>query len=274
MRKMIPAFLVLALMLIGCKNQNSKDSKDLGPDDENATGNPAEKLAEQIGKTHHAQKFRDEEALQFQISISYGGKKNMEAKISLMTDLGKIKVEKQDGTTLVFDGKNSAIYPKSDEYEGALTDLWMWARIFSLPYRLNAPETKWRTKSRDSIGQNEYDTAKIMLKRDKNGPQEDWFIAYADKGGHDLKAVALAPSDWEGMKNSQTVFYDDFSDVGDVIFAKRWELYKRDQKKGNFTKKTGEAEISDVKFFEPPEDYFDIPEDAKEIEQDGRELVL
>src|SRR5699024_628216 len=176
-----------------------------------------------VGSAQHSDNFNQKEAVRLKLKVyDQSNKEKLNARISFMTDMSKVKVEKNDGTTLIFADNKSVLFPNSNAYDQAESDLWTWVNLLALPYKLTRPGTVWEGKSKDSLAGNRYDTAKIKFKNLDNRPQQDWFVIYvAPKTGF-LKAVGFSENSVKKQRYPEVITYEDFISVKHIAIAKNW----------------------------------------------------
>ncbi len=141
--------LGVLFLLSGCKNKTEahKNSSTPKKTSVQTPKTPAEKVAFKAARAHHEKNFTSQKAIAFTLEVKQNNGTKFQANISFLTDLSKIKVTKNDGTTLIHNQGESAYFPKDKNYKNAKRDLWIWATIFSLPFKLNDPARTWNHKS-------------------------------------------------------------------------------------------------------------------------------
>lgn len=265
------------LFLASCKNEK-KENSEKSPHTKTEKPvktikpNPAKKLAKSIESTHHKENFTDKKAVSFHLNLSFDGQPRMGATVSLMTNYSKIKVEKGDGTTLIYDGKNAMLFPKNKMYKQAEFDMWTWAYFFSLPFKLTDPGTKWQDKGQDSINGKLYNTAKLTFEKGTGDSSDDWYVVYADKNTNMLAAAAYivtygGKNSKKAAENPHAIVYKNYFTLKKVPMAKNWEFHHWSKDKGVYGKPIGKATISKVKFFNPSQGFFTAPKDAVHLEK-------
>src|SRR5699024_1254498 len=127
MKKVIFCILCIALMA-ACKQKEKSDNKEPVKSEQtkNTPENPAKSLAEIVGSAQHSDNFNQKEAVSLKLKVyDQSNKEKLNARISFMTDMSKVKVDKNDGATLIFADNKSVLFPNSNAYEQAESDLWI-----------------------------------------------------------------------------------------------------------------------------------------------------
>lgn len=265
-------FLLFLLLLFSCKNDpknTSVETEETAAKEKKA--NPARNLAQTIAATHHQQDFFNNEAVAFDIVINFEGKERLKGRVTMLTNSTKIKIEKEDGTTLVYNGEDVFLYPEQNNYEGARFDMFTWPYFFAMPFKLTDEGTQWQEKKERKLDSTNYQTAKLTFKGNVGDAPDDWYIIYADKRTDLLKAAAYIVTFGKDVEtaeeNPHAIVYDRYFTVKSVPVAKYWKFYNWSEKKGIYGESIGDAEISKLKYFPAEEATFNIPESAVKVER-------
>ncbi len=268
MKYIYPVLFVLCLW--SCKNEpkNTSEKIEIATEEKN---NVARNLAETIENVHQKENFSNNEAVAFNIHINFGGKERLKGRITMLTNSTKIKIEKEDGTTLVYNGEDVFLYPEENNYNGARFDIFTWPYFFSMPFKLTDEGTQWQEKKERKLHSTNYQTAKLTFEDHVGDAPDDWYIIYADKRTHLLKAAAYIVTFGKDVEtaeeNPHAIVYNRYFTVKGVPIAKYWKFYNWSEEKGIYGEPIGEAEISKLKYFPAAEATFNVPENAVKVEQ-------
>lgn len=266
MKKTIP-ILFLLCFLSACK-KGKKEKKTLSDQIENSakptTKTASEKVISSIEQAHQKANFLEKKAVTFTINIKSKNREELNARVSFLTNYKKIKVEKSDGTTIIYNGQKAVLFPKSNNYDRAKKDLWTWVNLFSLPFRLEQSDTG--NKSEDSLHNKSYNTLRLTLKNINPNASEDHLKLYAAKTTGFITAAIFTQNSKKLLDHAQATLFKDYFSLKGVPIAKYWEFYKWNQGKGIYGDKQGEVTFSKVKFFDPPQNYFYSPKEAVSIQ--------
>lgn len=271
MKKLI--LLFSALSIIGCKQQNSNDKIPVEPDGgigDGATPPKVFSFSENIEEAHNKVAFMNQEAISFNIKLEFGGATRLDGKVSMTTNSTMVRLDKTDGTSIIYDGEGVFITPESASDEGARFDIFTWQYFFAMPFKLTDPGTVWEEQENRVLDSVDYETAKLTFKTNVGDSPDDWYVVYKDPETNRLKAAAyivtFSKSKEKAEEEPHAIVYSDFKTVENVSFATSWSFHNWSKEEG-FGEKLGEASISNLEFFEPEKDYFEVPSDAKPVKK-------
>ncbi|GAA5039003.1 hypothetical protein GCM10011506_37580 [Marivirga lumbricoides] len=211
---------------------------------------------------HNIREFYDKEIISFDIELFFNGSERLNGTIYSRTNSSKVKVEKADGTVLLFDGKDVFITPDSAQYKGARFDALTWSYFALAPFKFADEGTKWGEptkmplKEPDSLQQ----AIKLSFENGVGDAPDDWYQVYVNPETGLLEAMAYivtfgnTPRE-EAEKNPHAITYSDYQTVQGAIVAGKWKFYNWSQEKG-LAEQLGEATITNIKFVEETEDLF------------------
>ncbi|MDH7446886.1 DUF6503 family protein [Aquimarina sp. 2201CG14-23] len=276
---------LLSIGILSSCNQNNKEdnketkvevSEEITPVEPNGgIGNGALSISDHftksIEKTHKKDKFLSHKAVSFDINIIFNGKEHLDGKITMLTNSSKIRIDKKDESTLIYDGEKIYLYPADANDKGARFDMFTWTYFFGLPYKLSDPGTKWEMQEDRKLNNIAHSTAKLTFEAGTGDAPDDWYVIYADPVAKSLQAAAYIVtygSDGDTSKAEEdphAIRYKEFTNVNNIPFATKWEFYGWTSEKG-MTDNLGEATISNITFLDNEVQLFDGPENAKVIE--------
>ncbi|SHI32954.1 hypothetical protein SAMN04488096_101147 [Mesonia phycicola] len=280
--KNIYLFLFTAILFVSCKNDPKTTTEDENINEPvaveetstEAEKTPARQLAESISTTHHQEDFFKNEAVAFDITVRFGGQERLKGKVTMLTNSTKIKIEKQDSTTIVYDGNGVFLYPEEKNYSGARFDIFTWPYFFAMPFKLTDNGTKWQEKQERNLGSidsTEYNSAKLTFEGNIGDAPDDWYVIYASKQTNLLKAAAYIVTFGKDVEkaeeNPHAIVYNQYFTVKDVPVAKYWNFYNWSEEKGVYGEPIGDTEISNLKYLSASEVNFEVPENAVEVKK-------
>lgn len=254
--------LLCILMLYGCKQQKTS-SEEIKPP-------KVLSFSENIEEAHNKPAFRDHEVVSFHINLKFGGNTRLDADVSMTTNSEKVRMDRADGSSLIYDGKTVYLTPASAKDTGARLDIFTWQYFFSLPFKLTDPGTVWEEKPDRRLDGKKYQTARLTFMANTRDSPDDWYLIYKDPKTNRLKAAAYIVTFnsevEEAEKNPHLIVFSAYKMIDEVAFATHWKFYNWNQEKG-LGKELGEAEISDIHFSEEEKNLFKKPDDFKRIER-------
>ncbi|MDT0293933.1 DUF6503 family protein [Mesonia ostreae] len=253
------------------KKENDKATVTQKDIEQKETLSPAEQFAANIQSAHQTSNFKSQEAIQFKLNLKFGGKQRMNAKITMLTNSSKIRIEKEDGTILMYDNEKAFLFPKENNYDGARFDMFTWTYFFALPFKLTDRGTNWQDLKENELNETQYETAKLTFGDNIGDAPDDWYVIYSDKQTKLMKAAAyivtFGKDTATAEENPHAIVYDNYFSVNGVAFAKEWFFYNWSEEKGIYGDPIGSGEISNVKFIIAKEDFFIAPKESIEIKK-------
>ena len=208
------------------------------------------KWLNKVEKAHGMDVLTEKAALSFELQLVFGGKERFNGKVTTLTNSGQIKLERQDGTILVFDGQELWQYPADAEWKGARFDAFTWQYFFMAPYKLQDPGTQWTEKTTRRLMDDKYASARLSFKDGTGDAPDDWYIAYVDRNTHLLTSLAYIVTYGGRSANEATphaITYEDFRSVDGVHFAHEWKFWDWEEEAG-LGKQLGSATIKNIQF--------------------------
>ncbi|MGB8704255.1 MAG: hypothetical protein WCD31_04435 [Gillisia sp.] len=222
-------------------------------------------FASDIEEAHNIEEFKNHKAVSFNIALSSAGQEPLQAKVTSLTNSTKIRIDKKDGTLVVFDGNDVFICPANAEDKGSRLNMFTWQYFFFLPFRLNDPGTQWQQIGPQKTENSIFNTGKLTFTGHTRNVPANWFLLYQDPESQLLHAVAYSSGYQEtGAQNPKAIVYKDYKVVDGVPFATTWEFHNWSKQNG-IGKKTGEAKISNILFFPARNNLFKKQENSRII---------
>ncbi|WP_108866996.1 DUF6503 family protein [Aquimarina aquimarini] len=280
--------LILSITILSC----NKNKKEANQSVEHSTNNKIETIPvepdggigdgalsiidhhlKNIEQAHQKDNFLKHKAVRFSIDILFGGKQHLTGDITMLTNATKIRIDKKDGSQLLYTKEKVFLSPKEATDKQSRFDMFTWTYFLGLPYKLNDPGTQWELEKMRPLRGVEHQTARLTFDKGIGDSSDDWYVIYSDPKDHLLKAAAYIVtygSDGDiskAQEDPHAIYYKDFKTIDDIPFATKWEFYTWREDKGGITDKLGEASITNITFLDEEGSLFDIPENAKEIKQ-------
>ncbi|MUP46359.1 hypothetical protein E0K83_11450 [Gramella sp. BOM4] len=259
------------LTIISCKDQGTEKPIPVEPDNgigDGAGPPPALSFSENIEEAHNKTAFMTHEAVAFDIKLMFGGKNRLNGEVSMLTNSTKVRLDKNNGTTVIYDGEQVYITPDTANVAGARFDIFTWQYFFAMPFKLTDPGTVWEDPKKHLLDSLEYDAAKLSFESSIGDSPDDWYVVYQDPETSRLKAAAYivtySKDQEEAEKDPHAIVYSDYTMLGGVAFATKWNFHNWSQENG-LGEKLGEARISNIRFFKPDEKTFKVPENSKAV---------
>ncbi|MCP9201143.1 hypothetical protein MKO06_14590 [Gramella sp. GC03-9] len=263
--------ILCILVIISCKDQNTEKPMPVEPDNgigDGAGPPPALSFSENIEEAHNKTAFMTNEAVAFNIELIFGGETRLDGEVSMLTNSTKVRLDKSNGASVIYDGDQVFITPDTASDNGARFDIFTWQYFFAMPFKLTDPGTVWDQPKKQILDSLEYDAARLSFESSIGDSPDDWYVVYQDPETSRLKAAAyivtFSKDQDEAEKNPHAIVYSDYKMVDGVAFATKWSFHNWSQAEG-LGEKLGEASISNIRFFEPGEESFRVPENSKPV---------
>jgi hypothetical protein len=214
-------------------------------------------------------KFQKQDAISFDIDLLFGVKSSLKGKIISATNSSWIKLIKEDGTTMLFDGKKTWITPVSQNNARARFDIFTWQYFFMVTFKLSDPGTIWENLSDLKLTEEELlPASKLTFKTGTGDASDDYYVVYKDKENL-IKAMGYivtfgGKSVADAEKSAHAIVYDDYKSVNGVNIAHQWYFHNWNIKNG-LGDRIGEAKISNVTFLKVDQVDHQKPNDAVEV---------
>ena len=219
-----------------------------------------------IESKHKKTAFLNKKYISYDINIQFGGKHYMKGTIVQETGGGKIKITKEDGSVIIFDGTN--VYGKGISAKakaGARFDIFTWSYFLGLPYKLNDSGTIWSNFEMNTWGGGKLDSGKLAFQSGTGDAPDDWYVIYKSKENV-LEGAAYIVSFGKGKeaaeKEPHAIKYNNYKIVSGIPFSTNWTFHLWTLKKG-YTNQIGEVNLSNITF--PETVSFTIPKESEII---------
>ncbi|RZS93118.1 DUF6503 family protein [Aquimarina brevivitae] len=227
-------------------------------------------LTQNVEKAHKKEAFLEKTAISFDIVVRFGNSTVLDGKITQLTNSTKIRIDKKDGTKLIYNGEKVMLYPADAKYSNARFDIFTWSYFFAMPYKLNDPGVVMEVKKDRSLDNEIYTSAKLSFNKGTGDAPDDWYIIYVNPKNHVLTAAAyivtFGPNNTvaKAERDPHMIIYKDYAMVNDIPISTQWDFYEWKDGEGK-NKKLGEAMLTNVGFIENAASLFEEPDDYKEV---------
>lgn len=265
-------FLVLTLTILFACNTPPETEIDSTPKMETEAVNqpPKPQFVQQLEEGHAMKKFHEADMVAFDIDLTFKGNKALEGRIISSTDSGKIRLDKKDGTSIVFDGENTFVIPDNPEDKGARFSIFTWQYFVLAPFKLSDPGTKWEMLEAMPLFEQKYDSGKLSFTAGTGDAPDDWYIVFRNDTTNLMDGMAYivtagGRSQEEAEKNVSAVTYHDYKEVGGIPMPKEMKFWYYDLETGLKDQK-GFAFLSNYEFMKMDDSLFVAPEDESKEE--------
>ncbi|MCM4159760.1 hypothetical protein FHG64_15550 [Antarcticibacterium flavum] len=261
--------MFLCLLLISC-NQSSKENpgtSNLNSYELSLT--EAKAFVHSIEEAHNKEDWDKEEIVSFDIQLLMGGEERLKARIYTFTNSSKIRVDKKDGSSLIFDGKRVFQSPAAAPVNGARFDMFTWQYFFAFPFKLSDKGTNWELKEKETMKDISFPKAKLTFDATTGDAPDDWYILYKEPKSNLLYAAAyivtLNTKKEIAEEEPHAIVYHDYELFKNIPIATRWTFHHWNDTEG-IGEQIGEAKIENIEFPTLKRNFFEAPDDSREIE--------
>lgn len=249
---------IIALILLGSCNQRDSHSQQQDLDTD-VLAMP-KSFASIVQENHLKTLNINDQALEFDIVLSFGGKERLNARMKMSLDSRFGLFEMKDGSRIVYkDGE--VLHNTSKSEESARFAAYTWSYFALLPYKLNDSGTIWTDYPTKELNEKVYNVEKLQFDPGTGDAPDDWYIIYADKKTSLIEVAAYivtaGKSREEAEKDPHAIKYHDYIDVDGYPVSTRWTFWEW-RTEGGLTKQLGEASIKKVKFSKAKEIDFQL----------------
>ncbi|MEH0155863.1 hypothetical protein V6R21_17085 [Limibacter armeniacum] len=260
--------IIGALIVLGCgSNQsNPHEAQDSAPEaaQEAVKEVQTPALIEHLETAHNRSDFYKQPAISFDLTLYFGDKKRLEGKVKMLTNSTKIRIDKTDSTSLVYDGDKVYITPASAKYDGARFDIFTWAYFFAAPFKFSDPGTHWEMLENEELNEKAYSVGLLTFGDNVGDTPDDWYRVYIDTADNTLFGMAYivtyGKDETKANEDPHAITYENYESVDGVPIAQKWKFWEWREGKG-ITKQLGEADIKNVQFFTPSDSTFKAADD-------------
>ncbi len=207
-------------------------------------------FADKIENAHAKDKFMAEEAVRFDLHLSFGGKERLNGTLSLLTNSTKGRIDYVDGRTLIFDGGKVYYSPEFTEAQASFA-AYTWSYFFMLPYKTTDPGTRLVPTHERKLRGRPYNSKKLVFDPHTGASPDDWYILYAHTTSHLLHAAAYIvtanKSAEKAEEDPHAIEYLAYEEVEGIPVATQWKFWGWRTGIG-FTEQLGEARLSNFSF--------------------------
>ena len=247
---LLPA--IFALCLAGCHSVTAVKPLDV-----------------RIYDAHGWDKYNEGQALAGDIHIAFKDGSQFDARFVHEMKSGRTRMQLADESVLVFDGQSTWVWPANSTVKDPRYNLTTWPFLVTLPMRLHsAGATLSEPTTRKWAGM-DYDTLTLSFSPNAGDRSNDWFVVYADKESHLVKAVGYVITSGRSLivaeKETVGLTLYNFKQHGKVLFAEDWKIWRYNKEEGFFGLPLGDARVYNLEFYEAGAKTFAPPEGARKV---------
>lgn len=266
----VSILFLLAILFTFSACDQAQNTKPQGTDQPAVSLPPSHPFTLPMEKGHSSDEFIKHEVFRFDLDLDFRGQDRMDATISLRTNSSGIRIDKKDGSSLVFDGSKVFLSPAEADEKGARFDMFTWQYFFALPYKLNDPGTRWEdlglVRLTDSL---ELPAGKLSFEGETGDAPDDWYAVFYDPTNGLIHTagyiVTFGGRDPEkARENAHAISYHNYEIVDGIPIATEWSFHNWSLE-GGLGEEIGQARLSNLSFSDTSKELFGKPQNSKEI---------
>lgn len=223
----------------------------------------------EIEKAANVDQFKKEEVISFNIELIFGGKSSFKGEIISATNSSWIKIIKDDGTQMLFDGEKVWLSPADKNYKGARFDIFTWQYFFMAPFKLSDKGTQWKELGLQNYSANNLlPSAQLTFENGTGDASGDYYVVYKNANNL-INAMGYivtygGKTVTEAEKNAHAIVYGDYKKINNIPIAHEWFFHNWNKENG-VSNEIGSAKIYNVKFLKNKEVNHQKMSDATEV---------
>jgi hypothetical protein len=244
------ALLILAVCLCGC-----------------ASHKPPKPLDQRIGAAHGLDMYKYQDGMSGDIHLAFTDGTQFDAHFTVDLKTGRNRMQLADESVLVFDGRDSWVYPAESAIPNARYHLRLWPFLVTLPLQLHAPGATLSGPADARFGSTDYDGLTLSFGPNAGDRANDSFLLFVDKQSSLVKAAACTiangrPAAQAGAGAIAFSFYN-FKQNSGLFLAENWTIWQYSIEQGIYGQPIGQARVYNLEFYKPKESTFTPPAGAR-----------
>ena len=255
-------FFICLYAITGCNQDNKK--KELEKE------TPVNSFVANVEVAHNKSIWERKRAVAFDIDLQFGDRQGFQGKVTSLTNSSAIRIDKKDGTKIIYNGQDVFVCPEDALTENDRSDIFTWQYFFALPFKLDDPGTELEILDRTEINEEVFHTALLSFSENTGDSPDDWYLLYQESDTGLLHAAAyivtINSEKEEAEKNPHAIVYRLYEVKEGIPVSTRWTFHNWSKENG-LGEQIGEATISNVIFFNAEDDLFERPENSLIVER-------
>ena len=224
-------------------------------------------FAAAIEKTHGKDALAKQQAVQARLTVEFGGNTVLEGTLLTDTSGGKVRIDLDNGTHLVFDGQEAWTSPADSPMQRARFHVLTWSYFLLAPFKLQDPGAELQDLGqRPYRGDTHLPAAKLTFSSGTGDSPDDWYVVYRN-ADHQLQAMAYIVTFGKGLseaeKEPHAITYQDPVTLDGVTFFSHFLFWNWSEEQGIHGEPIGQVKLSDLQFVTPAAGSFKAPADSR-----------
>ncbi len=252
MNRITLLFAVFALGLAGCHSTPEVKPLDV-----------------RIYDAHGWDRYKDAQALAGDVHVAFKDGSQFDAHFVHEMKSGRTRMQLADESVLVFDGQSTWVWPANSPVKEPRYNLTTWPFLVTLPMRLHSEGATLSEPATRKWAGMDYDSLTLSFGPNAGDRSNDWFVVYADKESHLVKAVGYVITGGRLLvvaeKDPIGLTMYNLKQHGGALFAEDWKIWRYNKAEGFFGLPIGEARVYNIEFYQPGSNTFTPPAGARQV---------
>ena len=236
-------------------------------------GHDHNSFAANVEQAHGGEAYNAHRAVAADFHVDFAPMFELKGTMMFDTAVGKTRLELEDGTTVVFDGKAAWVSPEGAMPPGmARFHALTWPYFTAAAFKLDDPGVNLAQPEDLPWVDGKQPARKMTFAKGTGDAPDDWYYLFTTDG-HRLEGMSyivtyLYPKE-KAEAEPHVVLYDDYTDVDGAKFPTKMTFKLWDKQQGVHGDDSHTATLSNIRFIEPDADMFTKPEGATEDKMPG-----
>jgi len=261
MKTIAPLTVALALALISLASLSQASE---------ARAENAKQVVERIEAAHGKAAWTTKDAIEADFLVEGFGGLRLEGTMLFTPSLSKVRMDLQDGTTLIYNKGDAWMTPADAEMAPAQARFHVltWPYFVAVPFKLRDPGVNLTHAGPLPVHgpADARPAVRLTFEQGVGDAPDDWYYLLPNDRG-ELEAlsyiVTFSQSQEEAETQPSVVLYDEFESIDGVTLPMDWRFHYWTKATGiEPGEPKGTAKLKAVRFVSPAPDAFDQPADA------------
>lgn len=224
-------------------------------------------FAQPIEAAHGAETFRRKDGLRYEFALRFGEETELLVEVVMKTDMSRIRMQKADGSKLIWDGKDTYVAPADADWARPRFTALTWPYFLCAPFKLSDPGTKLEPKGEATLMDTTFSTVKLTFAEKVGDSPDDWYLLYRDDTSGLLQAMAYIVTYYQSAEEAEphAISYHNFTEVDGVQFPTEFRFWNWSEAEG-LGKRLGTARLGGFRFMKTDKFTFGIPLSHRKVE--------
>lgn len=249
--------ILLTTLFMSCKPADKENKTKPEPVQEENTTTPIGL----IENAHHKAHFLSKKAIEFDITVLFGGNEHISGKIATFTNSSKAIITLTTGDKIYVNKDKVYHTPNIKNEQMVRFDAFTWSYFFLFPYKLSDEGTQWSKFEKATLNGEEKNSQFLTFESGTGDAPDDWYYVYSNPNTDLIDVAAYIVTFGKGKEKAEkephAVKYNNYQKVDGIPIATKWTYWGWNKEEG-LTTQIGKATISNVKFIDNID--FNIPE--------------